>query len=71
MIFFSKDEIIFYKDLDDLSYKLNKYKKDYKIAKKIAKNGRNAYLKRFNSMIVSDFILSKTLGYKSKYKFSW
>jgi len=69
--FFSKDEIIFYKDLNDLSYKLNKYKKDYKIAKKIAKNGRNAYLKRFNSMIVSDFILSKTLGYKSKYKFSW
>ena len=69
--FFSKDEIIFYKDLDDLSYKLNKYKKDYKVAKKIAKNGRNAYLKKFNSMIVADFILSKTLGYKSKYKFSW
>ena len=69
--FFSKDEIILYKDLDDLSYKLNKYKKDYKVAKKIAKNGRNAYLKKFNSMIVADFILSKTLGYKSKYKFSW
>ena len=69
--FFSKNEIIFYKNLDDLSYKINKYKRDRNVAKKIAKNGRDAYLKKFNSMIVADFILSKTLDYKSKYKFSW
>ena len=69
--FFSKNEVIFYKNLDDLSYKLNKFKRDRKVAKKIAKNGRDAYLKKFNSMIVADFILSKTLDYKSKYKFSW
>ena len=69
--FFSKKEIIFYKDLEDLSYKLNKYKRDRKVAKKIAKNGRDAYLKKFNSMLVADFILSKTLDYKSKYKFVW
>jgi glycosyltransferase involved in cell wall biosynthesis len=69
--FFSKDEMIFYNDLDDLSDKLNRYKRDYKIAKKIAKNGRDAYLNKFNSTIVSDFILSKTFDYKSKYKFIW
>tara|TARA_B110000971_G_scaffold182422_1_gene189530 strand:+ start:82 stop:2205 length:2124 start_codon:yes stop_codon:yes gene_type:complete len=69
--FFSKDEIIFYKDIDDLSDKLNKYKKDYKVAKKIAKKGRDTYLKKFNSTIVADFILSKTFDYKSKYKFIW
>ena len=69
--FFSKNEMIFYDDLDDLGYKLNKYKKDNKIAKKIALNGRSAYIKKFNSTIVADFILSKTLGYTSKYKFDW
>ena len=69
--FFSKDEMIFYNDIDDLSYKLNKYKKDITVAKKIAKNGRTAYMKNFNSTIVADFILSKTFNYKSKYKFVW
>ena len=69
--FFSKNEMIFYNDLDDLGYKLNKYKKDNKIAKKIAQNGRTAYINKFNSTIVADFILSKTLGYTSKYKFDW
>ena len=69
--FFSKNEMIFYNDLDDLGYKLNKYKKDNKIAKKIAQNGRAAYIKKFNSTIVADFILSKTLDYKSKNNFVW
>ena len=40
MIFFHKEEIIFYKDIDDLSYKLNKYKKDKKEGKKIAEKGK-------------------------------
>ena len=69
--FFSNDEMIFYNDIDDLSYKLNKYKKDIKDAKRIAKNGRNFYLKNFNSTIVSDFILSKLFDFKSKNKFLW
>ena len=69
--FFSKNEMIFYNDIDDLSYKLNKYKKDIKDSKRIAKNGRNFYIKNFNSTIVSDFILSKLFHYKSKNKFIW
>ena len=69
--FFTNDQIINYKDIDDLSYKLNKYKKDTKEAKRIAKNGRDFYLKNFNSTIVSDFILSKLFNYKSKNKFIW
>ena len=69
--FLSDDEVIFYDDISDLSYKLNKYKKDTKDAKRIAKNGRNFYLKNFNSTIVSDFILSKLFNYKSKNKFIW
>jgi glycosyltransferase involved in cell wall biosynthesis len=69
--FLSNKEIIFYNNIDDLGYKINKYKKDVKEAKKIAKKGRDTYLKNFNSTIVSDFILSKLLDYKSKNKFIW
>ena len=69
--FLSNKEIIFYNDINDLSYKINKYKKDIKEAKSIAKNGRDTYLKNFNSTIVADFILSKTFDYKSKNKFIW
>ena len=69
--FFSNNQIVFYKDIDDLGYKLNKYKKDSKERRRIAKNGKEFYLKEFNSTLVSDFILSKTLDYKSKRSFIW
>jgi glycosyltransferase involved in cell wall biosynthesis len=69
--FFSNDQIVFYNDIEDLSYKLNKYKHDSKERNRIAKNGKEFYLKKFNSTLVSDFILSKTLDYKSKHKFIW
>ena len=69
--FFSSKELVFYDDINDLSYKLNKFKKDKKNGKKIAKKGRDKYLKYFNSDIVSEYILSKTLKIKSKKRFIW
>ena len=69
--FLNKDQIVFYKDIDDLSYKLKKFKRDHKNRFRIAKNGKNVYLKKFNSTLVSDYILSKTFDYKSKNKFIW
>ena len=69
--FFNKKQAIFYDDIDDLSYKINKFKKDNKNRINIAKNGRDFYLKKFNSTLVADFILSKTFDYKSKNKFIW
>ena len=69
--FFTEKEIVFYKDIDDLSFKLNKYKKDKKIGKKIAEQGKKKYLKNFNSEIISDFILTKTFDFKSKNNFIW
>ena len=62
--FFSNKEIIFYKDLNDLSYKLNKFKKDKTNRKRIAKNGKKFYFKYFNSTLVADFIITKTLNKK-------
>jgi len=69
--FLNDDQIIFYNSIEDLGYKLNKYKKDIKERIRIAKNGKNTYLKKFNSTLVADFILSKTFDYKSKNKFVW
>ena len=69
--FFSNKEMIFYKDIDDLSYKINKYKKDTKIGKKIARLGKKKYFKYFNSSIVSNFMICKTFDLKAEVKFLW
>ena len=69
--FLTDDQIVFYENIEDLSYKLNKFKKDHKERKRIARNGKEVYLKKFNSTLVADFILSKTFGYKSTNKFIW
>ena len=69
--FFNKNEIITYNNLDDLSDKIQKYKKDEKKRKLIAKNGKIKYLKYFNSDLVSKFIVNKTLDINRKEKFIW
>jgi glycosyltransferase involved in cell wall biosynthesis len=65
--FFSKDEIILYKNISDLSEKIIKFSKDYKMRNKIAKKGREKYFKFFNSTIVSEFIINKTYNVNKKY----
>jgi spore maturation protein CgeB len=69
--FFNKNEIITYKDLDDLSEKIVKFKKDNKQRKKIAKNGKAKYLKHFNSDKVAKFMINKILDINKKEKFIW
>ncbi|MDC0043931.1 glycosyltransferase [Candidatus Pelagibacter sp.] len=69
--FFNKKELITYSNINDLTEKILKYKKDDKLRKLIAKNGKNKYLKYFNSDLVADYILCKTLNIKSKNKFIW
>ena len=69
--FFNNDEMIFYKNIDDLSEKIIKVSKDEKLRKKIGKKGKDKYLKHFNSTLVAKFILEKTLDIKSKNKYFW
>ena len=69
--FFTKKELITYKDYSDLVEKIHKYKKNDKERKLIAKNGSKKYLKFFNSTLVAEFILSKTLDFTVKDKFLW
>ena len=70
MDFFSDDEIIFYKNINDLSEKIIKFSNDDKLRSRIAKKGRDKYFKYFNSTIVADFIIKKTYGFNRK-KFFW
>jgi len=69
--FFTNKEIITYNDINDLSYKINKYKKNNTERKTIARNGREKYMKYFNSSIVCDFIINKTFDLGNKKRFLW
>ena len=70
--FFSDKEIVFYKNINDLSYKLNKFKRDKLKRISIARNGKKFYFKYFNSILVSEFIINKTLYNKvNTKKFIW
>ena len=69
--FFNNNEVIFYNSIDDLSRKIQKYSNNDNLRKKIAKNGQRKYLKFFNSKIVADFIINKTLNIKASKKYFW
>ena len=69
--FFNKNEIVTYKNLNDLINKIKYYVKNDKKRKFIANNGKKKYLKEFSSEKVSKYILLKTLNIKSKDRFIW
>ena len=69
--FFTNDEMVFYKNINDLSEKIRKISGDDKLRKKIGKNGKDKYMKFFNSTKVADFIINKTLELKTKSKYFW
>ena len=69
--FFDNSEMVFYKNLNDLSEKILKISRDEKLRKKIARKGKSKYMKYFNSSLVADFIIKKTLGINDKKKYFW
>jgi len=68
--FFTNKEVISYKNVTDLAKKIIKYSNNDKLRKKIAKKGRDKYFQYFNSTIIADFLISKTIG-NNKKKFYW
>ena len=64
--FFNDSEMVFYKNVGDLSEKITKVSKDEKLRKKIAKKGKKKYLKYFNSTEVAKYIINKTFSLKNK-----
>ena len=67
--FFNSKEAIFYNSKKELNIKLNIMLTNKKLRNNLAKNGRNIYHKKFNSMIVADFMISKIFNVKKK--FNW
>ena len=70
--FFTKDEIIFYSNISNLSEKIQKYAKDDASRKKIARMGKAKYMKYFNSTLVANYIINNTfdISYK-KNRYMW
>ena len=69
--FFTNDEIIFFDDLKMLSDKLNFYKNNQRLSRKIAENGKKKYFKLFNEIEVANYIVKRSLDPSSKYKPIW
>jgi glycosyltransferase involved in cell wall biosynthesis len=68
--FFADNEVIFYKNLNDLSNKINYYKSNHSKRNEIARNGKKKYFKMFNNKIIAEFICSRLFNSKFK-KLPW
>ena len=64
--FFDDDEVVFYNNIHDLSKKLNYYKHNSILRKKIAKKGKIKYFNYFDGKIVSEHIVNKIFGLGDK-----
>ena len=64
--FFNSNEIIFYNDKYDLSDKINFYKRNSDLAKKIAQRGQEKYFKLFNEIEVAKYIINESISGISK-----
>ncbi len=69
--FFTDKEMVFYKNVSDLAEKISKISRDEKLRKSIGKKGKDKYLKYFNSHLVAQFIIDKTLGINKRNKYIW
>ena len=64
--FFNSNEIIFYHDKYDLSDKINFYKRNSNLAKKIAQKGQEKYFRLFNEIEVAKYIIDESISGISK-----
>ena len=69
--FFDKTEMVFYKNISDLSEQIERISSDEKLRKLIGKKGKLKYTKYFNSTLVAEFIINKTLDINKKNKYLW
>ena len=69
--FFDDTEMVFYKNITDLSEKIEKISEDEKLRKTIGQKGKAKYMKYFNSTLVADFIINKTFDLNKTKKYLW
>ena len=63
--FFNKNEIISYKNINELADKIKFYSNNDKLRIKIARNGKNKYFKLFNETKITKYFIDVSLGNKS------
>ena len=63
--FFKKNELIFYKNINDLSDKIKFYSRNDRLRKKIAQNGKKKYFKLFNEKRITKHMIDISLGKSS------
>ena len=59
---FNQNEIVMYENIDDLTNKINFYKKKDHLRSKIAAAGRKKYFRLFNELRTTKYIVDKSLG---------
>jgi len=59
---FGKNEIVIYENINDLTNKINFYKKNDHLRSKIGSAGRKKYFKLFNELKTTKYIIDKSLG---------
>jgi spore maturation protein CgeB len=69
--FFDDDEVVFYKNVHDLSEKLNYFRKNDSSRKKIARKGQEKYFGYFNSDIITKYMLAKVFDHNLVNKKKW
>ena len=62
---FNNHEVRMYNNINDLPDKINFYKKNDNLRKRIASAGRKKYFKLFNELNIAKYILDKSLGKKA------
>ena len=63
--FFNKNEIIFYKNINDLADKIKFYSKNDQIRIKISRKGKKKYFKFFNETKITKYFIDISLGKKA------
>ena len=69
--FFTSNEMIFYKNENDLIQKILKFKNNKKLRTQIAMNGQKKYHRYFNNILVCNFMIKKIFNLKYTKKFLW
>jgi len=69
--FFTKNELITYKNIDDLISKIKFYKKNERARINLGIKGKSKYFKIFNNEVIADYIFTRSLNINSKKKFYW
>jgi hypothetical protein len=69
--FFNDNEVVFYKNINDLAESINYLKINDIKRRKIGRNGRIKYQKNFNNKLVTNFIVEKTFNFKFSKNYLW